>query len=142
MANFSSFDLAALLEQANKPRMASSTKKPRYSMRNRPRGEDTVMSRFYICCVFDETNRIAYAVGGLGTTEKLVDRLVREGISLREFRHRGHKTTLYDIISKNGRVGYGFRVESLEMWKEIRVIRGTADFFFLLHNTHGRKGVV
>ena len=142
-------ELQRLLDQVRgiKPASAKPTRKKRIARRrNQPRawGEDTIMSKFYICSVFDETDGIAYVVGGLGTTEKLVDRLTKnrkKPHQLRTFKRR-KEVKPYQVMSYNRRTAYGFEVENIMNWKKIVVIPGTADFRFMLHNNRGRRGPV
>lgn len=142
-------ELQRLLAQVRgeKPTPVKPTKAKRIARRRgQPRewGADTVMSKFYICSILDETDGIAYIVGGLGTTEKLVDRLTKnrkKPHQLRTFKYR-KKVKPYQIMSYNRRTAYGFEVENIMNWKKIVVIPGTADFRFMLHNNRGRRGAI
>ena len=141
-----SAELEALLQQV---RGIKTTAKPRNkkkrtprSARNRKRGEDTVMSRYYICSLFDETTKIVYICGGQGHTENLVDSLLEEDHELHTFDTKRYGKTQYQIISYNKRTSYGLRLEDFTGWKEIRVLRGSGDFHFMLHNHKGRGRVI
>ena len=141
-----SAELEALLQQVRgiKTTTVSSVKQKRVirSARNRKRGEDTVMSRYYICSLFDMATKIVYVCGGQGYTENLVDSLLKEDHELYTFETKRYGRTQYQIISCNRRTSYGLRLEDFTGWKEIRVLRGTGDFHFMLHNHKGRNRVI
>ena len=125
-------------QEAPKPRIP---RVPR-TAKLRKHGEDTVMSKYYICSLFDMTTKIVYVCGGVGFTERLVDELLEKEHNLYTFETQRYGKTKYQIISYNGRTSYGLRTEDFIGWKEIRVLRGTGDFHFMLHNRKGRKGVM
>jgi len=146
------FDIELLLQRARgtnsvikkKPKSKPKPKPKHKTARTRGWGEDTVMSKFYICSVFDETSSTVYVVGGLGATEKLVDKLTKRKRphQLRTFKHKRLGDRPYRIISYNQKTAYGLRLDELTGWKKIVVLPGTGDFHFLLHNHRGRKAKV
>ena len=140
-------ELDALLRQIRGEK--GTTKKPtkkkeRVSRvaRTRKRGKDTVMSKYYICSLFDMTTKIVYVCGGAGFTERLVDSLLEDGHDLYTFDTKRYGKTQYQIISYNKRTSYGLRLEDFTGWKEVRVLRGSGDFHFMLHNHKGRERVI
>jgi hypothetical protein len=139
-------ELEALLRQVRgiKSTTAPNVKRERVirSARNRKRGEDTVMSKYYICSLFDMTTKIVYVCGGRGYTENLVDNLLKEEHELHTFDTKRYGETQYQVISYNKRTSYGLRLEDFTGWKEIRVLRGSGDFHFMLHNHKGRGRVI
>ena len=141
-------ELNRLLSQVQGLKQVRDTKqevpKPRVprTAKLRKHGEDTVMSKYYICSLFDMTTKIVYVCGGVGFTESLVDELLEKEHNLYTFETQRYGKTKYQIISYNGRTSYGLRTEDFIGWKEIRVLRGTGDFHFMLHNRKGRQGVM
>lgn len=125
-------------QETPKPRVPKTPKTEKL----RKHGEDTAMSRYYVCSIFDMTTKIVYVCGGTGFTERLVDSLLEEEHDLYTFETQRYGETKYQIISYNGRTSYGLKTEDFSGWKEIRVLRGTGDFHFMLHNRKGRQGVV
>lgn len=138
-------ELEKLLDQIRGVKSTPPTKKGKRSTpkkhRTRGHGKDTIMSQYYICSFFDITTKIVYVCGGVGFTERLVDQLLEEEHELYTFDTK-HGKTKYQIMSRNKRTSYGLRLEDFIGWKEIKVLRGTGDFHFMLHNHKGRKGVM
>lgn len=119
-------------------------RKPRTIKTREPR-TDTVRTAKYICGFFDETDRTLYLVGGLGTAEQMAHDLMQEGHTIRMYDGPSANSPkeYVRIISKNHRTRYGARLgKDLEGWDKAVVVRGTAEFYFLLHNTTGRKSKV
>jgi len=140
-----SAELDALLRQIQGIKGTTpAPKKERVPRRSaaREHGKDTVMSRYYICSLFDMSTKTVYVCGGAGFTERLVDDLLEKEHNLYTFETQRYGKTKYQIISYNGRTSYGLHLEDFTGWKEIRVLRGTGDFHFMLHNRKGIQGVV
>lgn len=140
-------ELDLLLQQihgkkATPPSTKKKKKRVSRTLSRRKRGEDTVMSKYYICSLFDLTTKIVYVCGGLGYTERLIDDLLEQEHELFTFETKKLGKTKYQIMSYNRRTAYGLRLEDFTGWQEIRVIRGTGDFHFMLHNHKGRRGVI
>jgi len=135
MAGLSVAEIMGFIERSG-PQITKKVKvkKEPHSMPSRVWGGDTVMSKFYICAVFDETESIAYLIGGLGTTERLVDSLV-------EHKLKAHDKKPYLVVSKGQKTSPGINLDLLA-WEKVVVIPGTGDFHFLLRNHRGRKAII
>jgi len=119
-------------------------RRKKITVQNREVGQDTPRTAKYICGFIDETDRVLYLVGGLGTAEKMVLDLqsLPEPHAIRSYSGPSDNSPreFVRIISKNRRTRYGLKLgEDFNGWEKAVVIKGTADFYFLLHNTVGRQ---
>ena len=127
-----------------KTRPKPPTKVLRVTVKNRPSLVDTPATARYICGVYDETDKTLYIVGGLATAEKLARDLASGETPhiVRQYDGPGKESPkeVVRIISKNGATRYGAMLGAeFAGWVRVVVIKGTADFYFLLHNMSGRQ---
>ena len=104
-------------------------------------GEDSQVSKHYICTIIDETSETLYLVGGVGTAEQKVDSLTGEGHEIHQFEGHSKKSpkSSVKVVSTGPRHIPGLLPTNDLPWKSMVVIKGTADFHVMLHNHHGRR---
>ena len=130
--------MQALLDQIDGKKVEVVTKKEVYV---RQWGEDSQVSKHYICTVIDRTTETLYLVGGVGTAEQLVDSLIGEGHEIHQFEGHAKKSpkSPVRVVSTGPRHVPGLMPDLNLKWETMKVVKGTADFHIMLHNHHGRR---
>jgi len=113
-------------------------------------GQDSDFTCLTICAVFDLTDGILYIIGGVGTTEKFVTRLVnrKKPHELHLFKKSKRDPELpYKVVSWSRATGYGSRLNDMAtkaefQWKKIVVMPGTAEFIVMVKSERGRRSRV